>query len=452
MVQKMTWAFSYGSCALAAMWFATAPAVAQPPDVPFAVQNIAVGDAPRVTASADFNSDGLPDLAIGFRDVNDGSIMALQVLLQDKAGQFAPAFAMSQFPSVELRDVTAGDLNADGVVDLALTFRGGFAPVIASGIQVLHGNNDGTFTPLGPNDGFLETCSGSQFTSFADFDGDGDRDIATAAQLCFGATILRNDANSSFQHNGTYGAGYHLHGNALADIDSDGDLDIVGWTLVSAVKIILNFGDATFTQNNQGDNHFSVAANVGGVAVFDLDDDGRPDIATTSLEHDVISILWNEGNLQFTRIDYPTGSDPLDIGVADFDVDGRIDIAVSSTTGNAIRILTNAGNRQIDPPHDIVLFTPIDRLRAVDVDRNGAVDLVAVSTVGDSVHILRNQSPIDSPGDVDHTGVVDVFDLLTLLDNWGECDVPCPPLCAGDTDGNCNVNVFDLLTVLSDWD
>jgi hypothetical protein len=113
-------------------------------------------------AAADFNGDGLPDLATFVYDTAT-STTQLVVLLSAGGGRFQAPVAS---PAVGLpNQVVVGDFNGDGVPDLA----------VGPDVTIYRGNGDGTFG-LG-----VSYAVGVNVTSITvgDFNGDGISDIAT---------------------------------------------------------------------------------------------------------------------------------------------------------------------------------------------------------------------------------------------------------------------------------
>lgn len=113
--------------------------------------------------SADFNHDSRPDLAFADAFIGAGVKLALP------GGGFS---ATTYFSTVNPSDITYGDFNHDGHVDLVT------ASLNYNVVSLLTGNGDGTFTSAGS---LLASANGTSSVIVADFDGNGHDDIAVAA-------------------------------------------------------------------------------------------------------------------------------------------------------------------------------------------------------------------------------------------------------------------------------
>src|SRR5713101_3928818 len=105
--------------------------------VSFAVRrDFGVGAFPNKVILADFNGDGVLDLAIANCFSN-----SVSVLLGAGDGTFAPErrFGVERFPNA----LAIGDFNGDGVLDLVVSNAEG--PF--SAVSLLLGIGDGTFAP-----------------------------------------------------------------------------------------------------------------------------------------------------------------------------------------------------------------------------------------------------------------------------------------------------------------
>ncbi|HEU5022253.1 MAG TPA: VCBS repeat-containing protein, partial [Bryobacteraceae bacterium] len=142
---------------------------------------VAVGMLPQSLALADFNRDGIEDLATANRGAG-----TLSVMLGNGSGGFITAAGSPLAAGLSLQSVTAGDLDGDGSPDLAASSNG-------DGIQVFTGNGAGGFSaPV-----VFGAPLNSVFSVIGDFDGDGTSDIATANFLSGGVTILSGGSSDT---------------------------------------------------------------------------------------------------------------------------------------------------------------------------------------------------------------------------------------------------------------
>ncbi len=179
------------------------------------VTNLGVALRPEV---GDLNADGNPDIVLA-DDFNDEFI----ILLGDGGGGFPPFTVISEEPG----SLAVVDLDEDGFLDI-VTSRSG-PTLFQHELGVLFGNGDGTFQAPGflPSEGYLN------YMLPADFDGDGDLDIAwpvefrTAADAAVqGLEILENLGTRTFApRRPLYGR--LEDADEVADMDRDGIPDIV---------------------------------------------------------------------------------------------------------------------------------------------------------------------------------------------------------------------------------
>lgn len=87
---------------------------------------------PGSLVTADFNNDGITDVAAPMPDIN-----RVAVLLGDKQGGFAPSREF--VAGITVRSAVAGDFNRDGELDLAVTSSGD------GQVNVLIGDGNGNF-------------------------------------------------------------------------------------------------------------------------------------------------------------------------------------------------------------------------------------------------------------------------------------------------------------------
>jgi hypothetical protein len=111
-----------------------------------APQSYATGSGTGLVAAADFNGDGIPDLAVTNGAVTVGGATAVSILLGNGDGTFQPPQSYVVFqppPNLEPGPVPhsmiVADFNRDGIADLAVITD------FPGSVKVLLGNGDGTF-------------------------------------------------------------------------------------------------------------------------------------------------------------------------------------------------------------------------------------------------------------------------------------------------------------------
>ncbi|HTQ56651.1 MAG TPA: VCBS repeat-containing protein, partial [Bryobacteraceae bacterium] len=248
--------------------------------VPLAVAQSSTSYNAIPVQQADFNGDGLPDLA--FVADQDMTISITTMLRTgDPSNPFVPGPRTPiAFPpgANGLNGVTSGDFNRDGKPDIAICFSAISGPGISGIVKVYLGNGDGTFTPA-PGSVDLPVVAFQMVA--ADFNGDGKQDLAFSS----GSVALGNG-------DGTFGAPIQFFSSnfnqyavwlGTADFNHDGKPDLAfqvcqGCDLSPPLLIYLGNGDGTF----QKPLSYSWDGLAQWGAIADLDNDGIPDIVMLS--------------------------------------------------------------------------------------------------------------------------------------------------------------------------
>lgn len=220
----------------------------------------------------------------------------------------------------------------------------------------------------------------SMDAAVADLDGDGDLDIIVAQEFAANVLLL-NDGTGSFT-DGSARLPTEARDSedvGIADLDGDGDLDVVIVSEDDTVnELYLNTGTGLFTDAK---DRLPVTGVSNAVIVEDLTGDGAPDIIIGNNGLNVI--LVNDGSGSFldeTNTRLPAIADVTqDVELGDVDGDGDLDLLVGNEDDN--RLLINDGNGVFVDESDtrIPLRDTAEETREADfgdVDGDGDLDIL----------------------------------------------------------------------------
>ncbi len=203
-----------------------------------------------------------------------------------------------------------------------------------------------------------------------------------------GVRLMRQDAANAFTDvtqlaqlpSSLINASYS--GAWAADIEADGDLDIVLGVESGVAPVLRNNGDGTFIEIRP----FASVSGLKGLVWADLDADGDPDAALMD-DAGRLRVFTNERTGQFSERSAPSNLPPLQtINVADVNNDGVLDLLALQTDGIIVRISDqNEGQNWetaeiVRLPNAANLLEGDFRLRVSDLDNNGGLDLVLAPT------------------------------------------------------------------------
>ncbi len=348
------------------------PQQAQPSSHPASIAFADNGQRLNVLASwgvvlGDFDGDGSLDLFVVNAETPDGK--GDRVYFNDGHGRFTDSGQVLLDPSNAFSSPVAADFDGDrrldvltgstlwrneshGVFSADAELFGGARGLLPIGLADLNGDGRsdlfGIAVSSGKSSGRVYFGDGpTQFRNAArpfgegslgpadlgDFDGDGDIDLVMGGWRNDAADpvpnrVWLNDGEGRFTENGeTFDEGMrHVHAVKLADVDRDGDLDLLlGSQGAPYLTIYLNRGDATF----QRPGHTYGTAGVERIAMADIDADGDVDAILACRGPN--EVWLNDGSGEFTDSGVRLGREwswGLDVG--DLNGDGLPDLVFTN--------------------------------------------------------------------------------------------------------------------------
>ncbi|MEO0404008.1 MAG: VCBS repeat-containing protein, partial [Bacteroidota bacterium] len=352
---------------------------------------------------ADLNSDGHLDIlaalwqeeqAIWYKNLGDGNY------------QIQEPFSNNLWRA---SDINAADLDSDGDMDVVC---------VAAGDGILRWYENEGADEFSSN--FLVTLSRLYDTQLGDIDNDGDIDILSYRGRSSNGTPdgslgwHENDGNGNFATRQVLVFLDQTVNYGMADMDSDGDLDIIE---------DLN-GEIHWNQNNgNGDfsTLFTIAAattDIWDIEVVDFDADGDIDVLASRPYENKLSWYENDGlgNFSAEIVISESLTEAEDFKLGDLDLDGDLDVVLA--IDGSIAWVENQGGQMFGAP---IIFHEgtFDELQLGDLDQNGYLDVVWNNNLSDQIVWHKNNG----------LGCMDVnacnYDPLAQIDSGNCCYDDC---------------------------
>lgn len=173
---------------------------------------------------------------------------------------------------------------------------------------------------------------------------------------------------------------------SVADIDRDGDSDVVKYDFWEGIGILLNDGSGHLEPQPE----IISDRKMGAGDVGDLDGDGDLDMATISYNLDSVFIYKQAApGIMVADTAWHVFDGPHDIEIGDFNRDNYNDLAVITGTGELLTYLNTGNDRFMLIDVDMTGISPY-KVVAGDVDGDGDLDLLVNNYYGASVSVFYN--------------------------------------------------------------
>jgi hypothetical protein len=260
----------------------------------------------------------------------------------------------------------------------------------------------------------------------ADIDNDGDLDVV-AATYTPGSTgdvirVYLNDGTGALTLGGDYPAGNAPNQFKLADLNGDGFVDAaVSNSFGGQVSVLVNNADGTFALPAT----MASAASASDVHVADFDGDGRVDLLVSSYKELAFHAGHGDGTFApAATFSFSGLGNLITSAVADFNGDGTLDVALPYGAGSLLASGTPGPSFTLAP-----FATPAGTFNVAsgDVNRDGIADVVATTSTGSSeglgVYIGNGDGTFQPAVRYASTGDQPFLSALADLDGDGALDI-----------------------------
>lgn len=352
-----------------------------------------------------------------------------------------PDFVMKGFPNMGERVITTLDRGARSVTNGDIDNDGDLDIISANELddEIAWYENDGGLSPMfahhsiaSPN-GPTGLVDGASWVITGDLDNDGDLDVVSASIHDDTIAWYENDGNTvpNFSKWVITSSADGARSVFAADLDSDGDLDIMSASANdNTIAWYENIGGnpTTFGPRIVVSSSANAASSV---FAADLDNDGDIDILSAAESSFEIAWYENDGNpdpvFVYQSIS-TTQNRPQGVFAIDLDNDGDIDVLSASTNEDKVVWFQNDG--AIEPSFtEQLITTELDgpeSIYAADIDNDGDIDVIAAAIVGDSFAWMENDGgfvPTFNTRLLDNNSDAARAVSVADLDNDGDLDV-----------------------------
>jgi uncharacterized repeat protein (TIGR01451 family) len=316
----------------------------------------ATGVWPYQVTLGDMNNDGSLDIVTANQESTPGDNVS--ILLNHGDGTFAAHQDYGTAPAT--RSVALADFDQDGDLDVA---TGNIMPYGNESVTTYLNNGSGVLT----GETYYFRPQASHVTA-ADVNKDGLPDLAVTSGSALSASIFFNTGNGNFGNEDVYQLGetavepefHNVHSSSFADLDGDGDLDwVIGNRNINKLTFLYNNGDGTFGHRMDCGTILPQF-----VYIRDFNQDSIIDVMTVNhyaSRYNSVSILLGLSDGTYTNsLVVPMGQAAVEAAVGDFNHDTDLDIATANYFGYSLstRLMSGLAPSNLDTSSNNCEFLP----------------------------------------------------------------------------------------------
>ncbi|MBI3819001.1 MAG: VCBS repeat-containing protein [Planctomycetes bacterium] len=344
------------------------------PAGPLSVQNnISVAGPAVAVVVADFNLDGIPDIAATDWDTNPW----VAILIGNGLGGFAAPSYLNV--NAKFGTVVAGDYNSDGTPDLVGATQGSSTTIGVAAIPVTAG---GVFGNLS-----IVSSASTNSVALGDLNADGAPDIAAGEIGALASVYLGNGAGV-FSLASAISVVNILLQIAIDDVNSDGIRDLAVATNAN-LKFILGTGAGGFAPPLI----FAAYSQPTSFALGDFNGDGRDDLAVTEFSSSVYRVLHyvqTLGGLPAAYDNINTANFPYSVASGDLNGDGKPDFATANFASNNVSVVLAGASGGFAAPANVAVGAGPRGVAIADLTNDGRLEIVAANYTSKNISILIN--------------------------------------------------------------
>jgi hypothetical protein len=430
---------------------------------------------------ADLNGDGVPEIVTSEASGSSAYLAIFTTSFDDEGAisidnrlEFNFGTGVYSVP----QDITLGDLNSDGLLDIIASEYGDITDDFNAHTCIFINTSQNQSFSF--NDPII--ISGDGYEGYAqvhDINGDGRLDIVTSRTSWHQMGVYLNTTQGddvSFADKIII-EDYADPRPAFADLNGDGLIDMVTVANTTDRRDIYIYSNNSTEENidfnlalivQSGGEHADWPTDYDWIAVsptlVDIDGDGKLDIVVTNgacfgCAPNGLSVLRNissdstiEFEYDFSNFyQYESNNFPLRIGISDLNGDGKPDILTTDWLGGVSIIMNSSteGNISLDAQMQIGVGNYPNPLAMADLNMDSTPEIIVSNWEVEGMRVIHNFLPVSDNsmlGDLNDDALINILDIVSLVNIILGIEDFNP---VGDLNNDGNLDVLDVILLIN---